>query len=102
MRHNRGMTTHERLQGMRSEILRTAEKYGATNVRVFGSVVRGEDGTDSDIDLLIALERGRTLLDLVELEDELTALIGRKVDVVVEGGLSPHIGPNILREAVGL
>ena len=87
---------------MRHEIVRVAKRYGASNVRVFGSVVRGEDKADSDIDLLVALERGRTLLDLVALEEELTALLGRKVDVVVEGGLSPYIGPNILREAVGL
>ena len=87
---------------MRDDILAVAEKYGASNVRVFGSVVRGEQRDQSDIDLLVALQRGRTLLDLVALEEELTALIGRKVDVVVEGGLSPHIGPHILREAVGL
>lgn len=92
----------ERLTAKREAILEVAARYGASNVRVFGSVVRGGDGADSDIDLLIALERGRTLLDLVALEDELTALIGRKVDVVVEGGLSPHIGPHILHEAVGL
>ena len=102
MGQNRRMTTRERLIAQREAILQVAAKYGASNVRVFGSVVRGEDGADSDIDLLVALERGRTLLDLVALEEELSALIGRKVDVVVEGGLSPHIGPNILREAVGL
>ena len=102
MRQNRAMTTRERLAGMRGVILEVAARYGASNVRVFGSVVRGEDGADSDVDFLVALERGRTLLDLVALEDELSALIGRKVDLVVEGGLSPHIGPNILREAVGL
>jgi predicted nucleotidyltransferase len=96
------MSMRKKLTEMRGAILVVAARLGASNVRVFGSVARGEEAADSDIDFLVALERGRTLLDLVSLEEELTALIGRKVDVVVEGGLSPHIGPAILREAVGL
>jgi predicted nucleotidyltransferase len=96
------MSMRKKLTEMRGAILVVAARHGASNVRVFGSVARGEEAADSDIDFLVALERGRTLLDLVSLEEELTALIGRKVDVVVEGGLSPHIGPAILREAVGL
>jgi predicted nucleotidyltransferase len=87
---------------MKEEIALIAAKHGATNVRVFGSVARGEADAGSDVDLLVRLERGRTLLDLVDLEDELASAIGRKVDVVLEGGLSSHIGPRIQREAIGL
>jgi predicted nucleotidyltransferase len=83
-------------------IAEIARRYGAGNVRVFGSAARGEDRADSDIDILVSLEPGRTLLDLVGLEQDLTKLIDRKIDVVVEGGISPYIEPQILSEAIAI
>lgn len=90
------------LAKLKPEIGAIALRYGAANIRVFGSVARGSDHADSDIDLLVTLAAGRTLLDLVGLEEDLTNLLGRKVDVVVDGGLSPYIGPTILAEAIAL
>ncbi|MEE9295488.1 MAG: nucleotidyltransferase family protein [Phycisphaerae bacterium] len=83
----------------RDLILRVAARHGAGNVRVFGSCARGDAGSDSDIDLLVDLEPGRTLLDHVGLWQELQELLGRKVDVVVEGGISPYLQERILAEA---
>jgi predicted nucleotidyltransferase len=90
------------LQASRTEILRVATKMGVTNVRVFGSVARGEDGPDSDLDLLVTLQPGRSLFDLVGLADELGALLGRKVDVVTDDALYWLLRRRILREAVAL
>jgi hypothetical protein len=96
------MRTVDLLTELKPKIADIARRYGAGNVRVFGSAARGEDRAGSDIDILVSLERGRTLLDLVGLEQELTKLLGRKVDVVVEGGLSPYLEPRILSEAVAI
>jgi predicted nucleotidyltransferase len=68
-------------------VRRIANLHGAEDVRVFGSVARGDDRVDSDIDLLVRLRPGVSLLDLVELTDELEGLFGRTVDVVSEAGL---------------
>jgi predicted nucleotidyltransferase len=92
----------EWLRGRRQEILRIAADLGANNVRVFGSTVRGEARPDSDLDLLVTLEPGRSLLDLVELTDSLGAVLGRKVDVVTDDGLYWLLRRRILREAVPL
>jgi uncharacterized protein len=73
---------------------------GARDVRVFGSVARGEENDASDIDLLVTLEPGRTLLDLARLELRLESLIGRPVDVMAEGTLQEPIRAAALREAV--
>lgn len=86
----------------RDEILAIATRHGATNVRVFGSVVRGEAGPDSDVDFLVDLESGRSLLDLAKLLVDLEHLLRRRVDVVTENGLRPHVKEPILREAVAL
>ncbi len=86
----------------RHTILRIAAKHGAHNVRVFGSMSRGEETDCSDLDLLVDLEPGRSLLDQVGLKQELEQLLQRKVDVVVEGGLSPYLEERILSEAVPL
>jgi predicted nucleotidyltransferase len=64
--------------------------------------VRGEAGPDSDVDFLVDLERGRSLLDLAKLLVELEQLLNRRVDVVTENGLRPHVREPILREAVAL
>lgn len=86
----------------RDAILCLAAKHGARNVRIFGSIVRGEATEHSDVDVLVDLEPGRSLLDQVGLQQELEALLGRRVDVVVEGGISPYIEQQILSEAVPL
>ncbi len=84
----------------RTEIIRIAEKYGARNVRLFGSVVRGESGADSDIDLLVEFGPGVTLLKHAAMVRELEALLGCKIDVVSENGLRPRIRDRVFREAV--
>jgi predicted nucleotidyltransferase len=83
----------------RDAILATAARYGARNVRVLGSAARGDLRPDSDVDLLVELAPGRTLLDHVALWQDLEELLGRRVDVVVEGGISPYLERNILAEA---
>ena len=86
----------------RDEILRVAAEHGAHNVRVFGSIVRGEAGERSDLDLLVKLEDGRSLLDHVALKQDLEDLLGGEVDVVTEGGLHRLLRERILAEAVAL
>ncbi len=90
------------LEQHRAAILRVAARYGARNVRVFGSTARGEATETSDVDILVDLEAGRSLLDQVGLQQELEELLGRRVDVVVEGGISPYLEGRILSEAVPL
>src|SRR3989304_5263019 len=85
------------LKGKRPEILRIAAKYGARNIRLFGSVVRGEADERSDVDFLVEMEPGRTLLDMGGLLMELRELLGREVDVVTERGLRPRIRDRVLR-----
>ena len=84
----------------RQDVLRIARKYGARHVRVFGSVARGEADAESDVDFLVELDPGRSLLDLGGLQFELEALLGRPVDVVTERGLKARIRERVLREAV--
>ncbi|VVB97072.1 Nucleotidyltransferase domain protein [uncultured archaeon] len=90
------------LKDKRKEILHIAARYGARNVRVFGSVARGEAGPESDIDFLVELEPGRSLFDLGGLLMELQKLLACKVDVVTEKGLRERIRRRVLREAVPL
>ncbi len=86
----------------RDEILSSAARHGARNVRIFGSVARGEATADSDLDVLVDLEPGRSLLDLGGLLIELQELLGCRVDVVTEQGLRPRLRERVLREAVPL
>ncbi|PFG73561.1 nucleotidyltransferase family protein [Tepidiforma thermophila] len=86
----------------REAILRLCARYGARNPRLFGSRARGEADEQSDIDLLVELEPGRTLLDLGGLQYELEQLLGRPVDVVTERGLKARLRERVLREAVPL
>ena len=78
----------------------TAAKYGARNVRLFGSVAQGNAGSDSDIDLLIDMENGRSLLDHAGLWLELNQLLGCRVDVVTERGLRAQIKERVLKQAI--
>jgi uncharacterized protein len=90
------------LRGRREEILGYATRHGARNVRVFGSTARGETASSSDIDLLVEMEPGRSLLDLVGLWQDLEDLLGAHVDVLSDGGVSPHLRERIYAEAVPL
>ncbi len=90
------------LREKREEILRICAKYGAHNVRVFGSVARGEADRASDVDFLVDLEPGRSLFDLGGLQQDLEALLGCSVDVVTERGLKLRIRQRVLSEAVPL
>ncbi len=89
----------EQITSKRNEIRRIAEHHGATNIRVFGSVASGIADDASDIDFLVDLENGRSLLDLGGLLMDLQELLGRRVDVVTEKGLRPRIRERVLREA---
>jgi uncharacterized protein len=96
------MNIGTRLQEKREEILATATKYGAYNVRIFGSVARGESNSESDVDFLVEMEAERSLLDLGGLLMELQDLLGCPVDVVTEKGLRQRIRKRVLSEAVPL
>lgn len=96
------MRVDELLKEKRDEILRIAAERGARNVRVFGSVARGEADEQSDVDFLVDMEPGRNLLDMGGLLMDLRELLGRDVDVLTEGGLVPRIRERVLREAVAL
>jgi predicted nucleotidyltransferase len=96
------MEVEKLVQEKRAEILRVCARHGARNVRVFGSLARGEADHASDIDLLVELEPGRSLLDLGGLQYELERLLGCRVDVVTERGLKQRIRERVLKEAVPL
>ena len=96
------MSPNELLREKREDILRIASKRGASNVRVFGSVARGEADAKSDIDLLVDLEPGRSLFDLGGLLMDLQDLLGHNVDVVTERGLRERIRERVLKEAIPL
>lgn len=93
------MKVSELLKQKREEILRLAAKHGAKNVRVFGSAARGEAGDDSDVDFLVEMEPGRSLLDRATLGLDLRDLLGCKVDVVSESSIYWLLRRRILKEA---
>lgn len=88
--------------GERQNINRIAATHGARNVRVFGSVGRGESSDSSDLDLLVEMSEGRSLFDLVALGADLEEALGVAVDVVTEKSLSPYLRDRVLAEAVSL
>lgn len=95
------MSKRERIAKHRDAILALAVKHGATDVRVFGSVARGDDDETSDIDVLVKMEPGRSLFDQGALLMDLRDLLGCKVDVITEHkNMRPHFRENVLREAV--
>ncbi len=96
------MGVDEIISAKREDILRLAERHGARRLRVFGSVARGEARQDSDLDLLVVMEERRSLLDLIALGQDLEEVLGRRVQVVSERGLSPYLRERILTEAVAL
>ena len=88
------------LKDKRGEILRIAARHGARNVRVFGSVARGEAGPDSDVDFLVEMEAGRSLMDLSRLVLDLEQLLGRRVEVGEPQAIHWYIRDQVLNEAV--
>ena len=94
------MNQLELLKRKHLEILRIAAKYGAHNVRVFGSVARAQSDEKSDIDFLVEMEPGRSLFDLGGLQSELETALGRPVDVVTVKGLKARIRARVLLEAI--
>ena len=95
-------STSALLMAHRDAVIALARRYGAHNVRVFGSVARAESTDESDIDLLVDVEPRTSLLEVVALWQNLEELLGRKVDLLTEEGLSPYLRDAILREAVPL
>lgn len=96
------MGIDEVIREKRDEILAIATRYGARNVRVFGSVARGEADAESDVDLLVEFDETTSLLDHASMLIELEALLGRRVDVAPEKCLRPRIRERVLEEAVPL
>ncbi len=96
------MGLEELLQEKRQEILKIAAKHGAYNVRIFGSVARGEADEHSDVDMLVELAPGRSLFDLGGVLTDVENLLGCRVDVVTERGLRKRIRERVLKEAVPL
>jgi len=97
-----GMTLQELRASRRDSVLGLAAKHGAYNVRVFGSVARGQSDSQSDVDFLVDLEPGRTLSDLGGLLMDLQEALGAPVDVATEKGLRPRVREKVLAEAVML
>ena len=96
------MGLREVLNAKREEILRIAAKHGARNVRIFGSVARGDDHEQSDVDFLVEMETGRSLLDRAGLLVDLETLLGRKVDVATDRTLKPGIRERAMKDAVAI
>ena len=93
------MRPSEALQNHRDAVLQIASSIGAKNVRIFGSVLHGEDTEESDLDLLVDVPRGTTLLDMVRLQYAMEAELGFSVDILTADDLPPRIRDNVLQEA---
>jgi predicted nucleotidyltransferase len=96
------MNTLESLRQRRAEIERLARRHGAHDVRIFGSVARGEDTELSDIDVLVEMSDEASLLDLVLLQQALETALNRRADVLSLSGINPYLRDRILAEAVRL
>lgn len=93
------MQTIDLLRSNRERILAAAARHGARNVRVFGSVARGEDDANSDIDLLVDFAPDRSLFDLASLQIDIESMLGRHADIVTEKSVSVLLRERILAEA---
>lgn len=93
------MGTFDRLHEHREKILQLAAEFGAKNVRVFGSVARGEDTPESDVDFLVEWDESASLTDWVGFQQEVERVLGLKVDVVSEASLHWYIRDKVLAEA---
>jgi predicted nucleotidyltransferase len=96
------MKANQALTKSRDAILRIARSHGARSIRVFGSRARGEARPDSDLDLLVQLEDGRSLLDIVAMKQDLEDLLGCQVDVVTEASVSPYLRSEVIAHSVPL
>jgi predicted nucleotidyltransferase len=94
--------TLEALRARREQIMTIAARHGARNIRVFGSVARGDANADSDVDILIELDLGRSLFDLGGLAADVQELLGCNVDIVSERSLRPRFRSRVLAEAIAL
>ena len=94
------MSLYELIKQKRKEILSIADKYGAYNVRIFGSVARGEANENSDIDFLVDLKSGRSLWDLGGLWTELNGFLKMRIEVFTASTLKEKIRDNALNEAI--
>lgn len=92
----------QEVERKRDAILDVAARHGARNVRIFGSVARGDDRPDSDVDFLVDMEADRSLLDLIGLSLELEALLERKVDALTDQSLAPSVRQRIANESRSL
>jgi predicted nucleotidyltransferase len=93
------MSLREELLRQRDTVRAIAAKHGATNLRLFGSVILGDERPDSDIDLLVDLAENRGFRDYLALIEELESLLGRRVEVIIARSLSPHFRPYVEAEA---
>ena len=93
------MSLYTDLQARARDIDALARKYGATNLRLFGSAARGEETDSSDIDILAEFEPGRSYFDLIGLQQDLEFVLNRPVDIVTPDSLHAVIKDNILKEA---
>lgn len=91
-----------KIQMHRDQILEIAARNGAHNVRIFGSVARGDAGPASDIDFLVEMEAGRSLFDLAGLLMDLQEALNCEIDIVTEKGLNPRIRQRVMDEAIPL
>ena len=96
------MVTHNDIIAHRDEILAIARSHGAHNVRIFGSVARGDQGEDSDLDLIVRFDAGRSLFDQGALLMDLQDLLGVKVDIISERGMRPAFREHVMKEAIAL
>lgn len=96
------MSGLEKIKRNRAQILAIASRHGAGQLRAFGSVARNEDHSDSDIDILVKMQPGHDLFDMIALARELEALLQQKTDIVSDAELSPYLKDRILQEAVAI
>ncbi len=96
------MLTLESIREKRDAIYEIARRHGASDIRVFGSVARGDATESSDLDLIVRFEPGRSLFDHGELLMDLREFLNLKVDVISEGGMRPRFRETVMREAVPL
>lgn len=83
----------------RATIARLCVAHDIATLRLFGSAARGDEQPDSDVDMLVRFSKPKSLLELIRVEEEFSKALGRPVDLVTEGALSPHLRERVIREA---
>ncbi|MFZ5966933.1 MAG: nucleotidyltransferase family protein [Bacillota bacterium] len=94
------MPVYSELKDKREMIMNTALRFGVNKVKIFGSVARGEETSNSDIDLLVNCDEKCSLFDLISLKNELEEILGRKVDIVTEESIHWYIRDKVIQEAI--